>query len=1011
MQRSGSAAGQAHEVGRSTNTRIPASTRSRYPLFTPGAAPAQPNAASVLPTTAGRVKGYDAGSSKELPGRRTAYQQTFANPDGTETTAFSDAPVNYLDSGGNWQPIKPGFAAQPGNRLTSTGGAADITLARQLSAGNDFATVTLDASHSVGWGVTGARSAVATVRGDVARYPNFAEHADLEIAASAAGLKETIVLRSAAAPLSYDFPLRLTGLTARLAADQVQLSDADGRIRAIIPAGSMQDSASGTPASSTSVRYQLLDTPAGQTLHVQLDLTWLHDPSRVYPVRVDPSVLQPTAGSALTVRAGGSTNGATTFDVGPKVAAYLAFGSVSSSLAHETIYAAQLSVVNQSAASCKARPVSVYGVTAPWSSSSSASYPGPAYSSTPLASQSFAYGYVPPVGATSTACPVRATLFNLGAAGRDLVQRWVNGANNYGLTLRSPSDTDPLAAKTFAGPSSANPPRLYITHSPYNASYSIPNPVPAPPVLLNQDGVIKVAVTNKGAEIWTPTTYYLGYRIYDSAGNPAKDNNGAAIGLVRTGTLPSNVALGAKLTLAATIKSPHVKGRFTIDFTMVKIGGPVFTDEQVPPGRLLLEVFDIPPVIKGAYPQNGYQTPTLTPQLWADGVDIDALTGSTLSYNYKVCPGADMASTSCFSSGFQASPGWVIPAGKLSWGKTYSWMGQVRDTSSTTDTPVIALLTEVPQPAITAHLAGAPYTAQNREFDPLAGNFTTAAIDAPVTTSGPDLSVTRTYNSLDPRTDGAFGAGWSTRYDMKALAESDGSGNMLVTLPDGQQVRFGKNPDGTWTGPSNRQSSFTLVNSTYLLKDVGGASYTFSLSGKLTKIQAAWGNPLTLTYAADGSLQTVRSGNSNRTLTFTWSAGHVSSVATMAVNGATPTWAYTYSADQLIKVCAPDGSCTSYGSSSNSHYRTAVLDAKPESYWRLGEDTGGDGASEIAINLGKDVAKYNGVALGAAGAIAGAGDTAVTLSGTASYVGLPTGTAKKSRDMAVELWFKTTSSG
>ncbi len=1005
VQRSGSAAGLSHEAGSNRNTTIPASSRSRHPLIDFSGTPKVDNHAHVLPVQAATPRGYDPASSKELPGRRTATQQTFANADGTETTVVSDSPVNYQDGAGQWQPIKPALVSRQG-LLTATGGTADVQLSEQLTGGAPLATVNFDADHAIGWGIAAPGHPIARVSGGTASYAGFATDADLTLAASADGLKETIVLRSAKAPSSFTFPLQLKGITATLDNGQIALTDADGTVRGTIPAGFMTDAAG---VSSTAVSYRL----ASDRLIVSVDRGWLTDPARTFPVSVDPSVQTTAAGSALSVGPNGSSNGANTFNVGPKSAGYVRFDV--SSLAYETIYGAQLSVVDQDAASCKARPVTVYGVTGSWTASSNVSWPGPSFSSNALASQSFAYGYVPPVGAHSTACPVKATLFNLGADGAHLVQRWVNGSQaNNGLTIRANSTTDPLVAKTFAGPSSANPPRLYVTHSPYNAKYSIPNPNPTPPVLLTTGGNVKVTVTNTSAMTWTAAGYYLGYRIYDSKGNPAKDNNGNTIGLVRAASLPADLARNGKVTLTAAITSPHVKGVYTLDFSMVKSGSNpvVFTDEQVPPGRLVLQVFDLPPVITAAYPANGYQTPTLTPQLWAQGKDIDALSGSSLTYNYKICPGTDMAATTCTSSGFQSSPGWVVPAGKLSWGKSYSWYGQVKDASSTTTTPTITLLTSVPQPAVVSSLAGAPYSVQDKEFDPLAGNFSTGAIDATVTTSGPDLTVARTYNSLDPRTDGAFGAGWTSTYDMKVTAEADGSGNMLVTLPSGQQVRFGKNPDGTWTGPTGRQATFTLVNSTYLVKDQGGSSYTFSLSGKLQKIQGPWGNPVTLTYAGDGTLATAKSGNSARTLTFTWSAGHVATVASQPVNGVTPTWTYSYTGDVLTRVCAPDGSCTTYATVADSHYRTAVLDAKPDSYWRLGEASGTEAGSEIGINLGKDSGSYLGSpTLAAAGAVTGVSDTAVSLNGTSQYVNLPTGTAKKSRDMAVELWFKTTTSG
>ena len=60
----------------------------------------------------------------------------------------------------------------------------------------------------------------------------------------------------------------------------------------------------------------------------------------------------------------------------------------------------------------------------------------------------------------------------------------------------------------------------------------------------------------------------------------------------------------------------------------------------------------------------------------------------------------------------------------------------------------------------------------------------------------------RDYNSLDPRTAGAFGAGWSSVLDMRASpGQADSSGataTEVVTYPDGEQVGFGLNADGSY---------------------------------------------------------------------------------------------------------------------------------------------------------------------------------------------------------------------
>jgi hypothetical protein len=183
---------------------------------------------------------------------------------------------------------------------------------------------------------------------------------------------------------------------------------------------------------------------------------------------------------------------------GSNSASYVKFAGLVGQLTNHTIFGAQLQVVNYDAPSCKARPVTVHPVTQAWTSTSSFAYPGPSFGAA-LGSSSFAYGFIP-LGQSSSACPAKASLIDLGAAGRKLVQGWVDGQPNNGLSLRA-SVTDSLAWKRLAGTGTANAPRLYITHSPYNAAYKIPNPVPNPPVLQNQNGVVKVTVTNSGVNL------------------------------------------------------------------------------------------------------------------------------------------------------------------------------------------------------------------------------------------------------------------------------------------------------------------------------------------------------------------------------------------------------------------------------------------------------------------------------------------------------------------------------
>ncbi|MFL6125309.1 LamG-like jellyroll fold domain-containing protein [Actinophytocola sp.] len=1012
----GDAAGRSHDAGGRGNTADPRSLQSKYPPVPKQKASAARNVARVGESPARVVRGFDASFSREVPAQRRESQRTFANADGTETTEFSRDPLNFRGPDGSWEPIDTRLVPD-GKGWRNAADAVRIWTANEVGAGP---LARLDISDQrVEFTVDGANRVEGTVDGSTITYPDVRPGADLRLDVTSRGLKETIRLDSPDAPASWLFPLNVNGLRPSLVDGTVVFLDAKGVERARIPRGFMVDSAydehSGQYTTSYGVTYELVDGG----LRMTLDEAWLRDPRRVYPVTVDPSVdVRPAAqsmyvqrndntGTSITandeLRVGHASDGAGSFTA----ASYVRFAGIDS-LRNHKIFGAQLSLTNFHSWSCQARPLTVHAVTQDWASGSSYNYPGPSYDPAALTAQSFAHGYIPH-GQTSSPCPTATEAIPLGDAGRDLVQRWANGQQaNYGLTVRA-SETDVFGWKKFAQAGTANPPRLAVTHTPFDAEYEFVNPVPNPPVTRNQGGKVTIKVTNRSVDAWTASGYALAYRIFD--------RNGAYLGWSEAASLPNDVARGGTVTLDAFIK-PLEPRDYRLEFTMMRRGGPVFTDEQIPPAVLVLTVIDVPPVVQELYPPNGYSAPSLTPTLWARAVDIDAPPGTAPQYRFEVC---DENKANCFDSGRQASPLWSVPLGRLQWSRTYYWRVYASDGSSENQpTPFSALLTAVPQPEITAHLGNAPYGGRSGEFDPQVGNYTASAVDATVSTIGPKLSVVRTYNSLDPRTDAAFGAGWASQYDMRVTPDDDGSGNVVVTYPDGQQARFGANLNASGQPTGGRLMSppgryATLVPRTaaegggWTLTDKSATLYVFGQDGRLSEIYDNAGRSLAFTYDSGQRLATVTNRTSNRKLTVTWSGGHIHTVSTDPVNGAALTWTYTYDGDQLKQICDPDGGCTRYEYTAGSHYRSTVVDAHPDSYWRLGEPSGTEAQSQIGVNLGKDKGAYKNVTLGTAGVVAS--DTAATFNGTTSALTLPTGTVRKSRELTVELWFRTGSGG
>ncbi|MEV4477047.1 RHS repeat-associated core domain-containing protein [Nonomuraea sp. NPDC049504] len=352
---------------------------------------------------------------------------------------------------------------------------------------------------------------------------------------------------------------------------------------------------------------------------------------------------------------------------------------------------------------------------------------------------------------------------------------------------------------------------------------------------------------------------------------------------------------------------------------------------------------------------------------------------------------------------------WTLWSGVLRPGATYAWRVTVTDDIGRRVTSAYhTFVTGARQPRIGSQLANRDQGGQ--EFQAVSGNYTSTVVDASVAGVGPPLSVVRTYNSMDARRDGLFGAGWSTRFDMRIVTEPGGS--LLVTYPDGRRLRFAAKGDGTFQPPSGMHATLGVVSGGgWKLMDKSSTVYHFNAAGRLTQVADARGRAQELIYGADGKLTKV-TGVGGRSLTFTWSGAHVGSVSTDAVDGAPLTWTYSYDGDKLVSACRPGAApnCTTHAYSSGSQYRSLVEDGEPVGYWRLGEPATEDFWAE-SLGWGAGAGEYRDVALQQTGALAGTTDKAARFFGDSELVLPGHLTAQLHNQLSVELWFKTTSSG
>ncbi|MFI6325526.1 LamG-like jellyroll fold domain-containing protein [Nonomuraea sp. NPDC050556] len=439
-------------------------------------------------------------------------------------------------------------------------------------------------------------------------------------------------------------------------------------------------------------------------------------------------------------------------------------------------------------------------------------------------------------------------------------------------------------------------------------------------------------------------------------------------------------------------------------------------DDDTPPPTT-----QYPPSLTDVFPLSGMLVGTRTPMLGAEAVSNMGDYG--IDFSFKIC--TDQAlSAGCVTSGWLTSGSgtWRVPASKaLAWSKQYWWQVTARDASNSLTTDWSGTLTTgVRQPSIGSNFSTPGPDGQ--EFQPSTGNYSAAVTDATVATVGPPLAVSRSYNSLDPRRTSMFGAGWSTRWDMKITPEGVVGGasptSLLVTNPDGRQVRFAANggTTGTFQPPPGMYATLAETRDVaggpltgWKLMDKSATTYLFDAQGRLTKITDQRGRSQSLDYGTDGKLAKVTSIG-GRSLSFAWTGSHVTQVSTDPVDGAPLTWTYAYNGDKLTSACSPAQApnCTTYEYATGSQYASTVLNSDPLGYWRLGEQTGTD-AQDAAGGAG--LARLNSVTLKQPGAVSGSTDTSAQFTGSSS-VTLPDAAIAQLGDAAsIEAWFKTTKPG
>ncbi len=233
--------------------------------------------------------GFDPKTSKESGRSKNSVEYT--NSDGSRSMVLSQTPVSVPDGRGGWAAADTRLVEDPKSKKAVP--VRDGVHAQFAEYANDSALLRMDQSGvPVSIALPGARKAQRKVTDSTASYSEALPGTDLTYAVKPDGVKESLILKSAAAIHNgnWVFRMNLGALTPSLKDNAVLISDKSG-IVATLPPIQVWDSSNtdSKKAARTGGSYGLKKDGDSWLLTVSVDRGWLSDKTRVFPVTVDPT--------------------------------------------------------------------------------------------------------------------------------------------------------------------------------------------------------------------------------------------------------------------------------------------------------------------------------------------------------------------------------------------------------------------------------------------------------------------------------------------------------------------------------------------------------------------------------------------------------------------------------------------------------------------------------------------------------------------------------------------------
>jgi hypothetical protein len=234
---------------------------------------------------------------KELVEKRTVNSKTYLLTNGDQRCELYTVPVNYRDGTGAWQTIDTTLAAGDAKgTLSPKGTPAKVTFSAPSGA-EYIASVTYQGATVSISAPNGLNLAAPVAIGNKALYPAPGKPVTVTYEVQAdGGVKETITLTDKSAPSTFMYTISHPGLLLsqhRETGEWGFYQNIEGRPIMTLGGLEVSDSslnAMNSPTYCTGATMKVTPGKDQSTITITVPQSWLSDPTRKYPVMVDPDV-------------------------------------------------------------------------------------------------------------------------------------------------------------------------------------------------------------------------------------------------------------------------------------------------------------------------------------------------------------------------------------------------------------------------------------------------------------------------------------------------------------------------------------------------------------------------------------------------------------------------------------------------------------------------------------------------------------------------------------------------